>query len=215
MLFRSGIPKDGYISDANGLVIGALELPYGSYVLHEEEKGNYYKLDDITFNVGANGIELTGNSAGSTQCEVTGNGNLVLKIYNRKAEIDAQLLKVADGTSIALKGATFTLTDKDGTEILSGTTGDDGILSLGKLDAGVEYILKEVTAPNGYLAMKDDITITVSKDGEEIKVDVKTANPNAGVVTSQVITDDDGNKIIQIQVSNSSGTELPDRKSVV
>lgn len=206
---ENGIPKDGYISDANGLVIGALELPYGSYVLHEEEKGNYYKLDDITFNVGANGIELTGNSAGSTQCEVTGNGNLVLKIYNRKAEIDAQLLKVADGTSIALKGATFTLTDKDGTEILSGTTGDDGILSLGKLDAGVEYILKEVTAPNGYLAMKDDITITVSKDGEEIKVDVKTANPNAGVVTSQVITDDDGNKIIQIQVSNSSGTELP------
>ena len=77
------------------------------------------------------------------------------------------------------------------------------------MDAGVEYILKEVTAPNGYLAMKDDITITVSKDGEEIKVDVKTANPNAGVVTSQVITDDDGNKIIQIQVSNSSGTELP------
>lgn len=36
---ENGIPKDGYISDANGLVIGALELPYGSYVLHEEGEG--------------------------------------------------------------------------------------------------------------------------------------------------------------------------------
>ena len=132
--------------------------------------------------------------------------------------------KVDLGTEKALEGAKFTITTKgdensanvkyvkdDGT--LSNTevvlsTGDDGVIRLTRLDAGV-YTVTEVTPPSGYTAVKPftfEIKPTMTDDG-----------PNAGLTgLDGVLTTDQGGKVIAGITDGHAGdnnlTAKPDSK---
>lgn len=132
--------------------------------------------------------------------------------------------KVDLGTEKALEGAKFTITTKgdensanvkyvkdDGT--LSNTevvlsTGDDGVIRLTRLDAGV-YTVTEVTPPSGYTAVKPftfEIKPTMTDDG-----------PKAGLTgLDGVLTTDQGGKVIAGITDGHAGdnnlTAKPDSK---
>ncbi len=76
----------------------------------------------------------------------------------------------AEDESVLLNGAEFTLT-KNGTKVGSYTTDENGEISLTDLAEGT-YTLTETKAPVDYLALKEDITITVTREHKLVSVDV-------------------------------------------
>lgn len=132
--------------------------------------------------------------------------------------------KVDLGTEKALKDAKFTITtngDEKSTNVkyvkedgtLSNTevvlsTGDDGVIRLTRLDAGV-YTVTEVTPPSGYTAVNPftfEIKPTMTDDG-----------PNAGLTgLDGVLTTDQGGKVIAGITDGHAGdnnlTAKPDSK---
>ena len=90
--------------------------------------------------------------------------------------------------------------------VITGTTGSDGILTLGGLETG-EYRLVETRAPEGYSGAETAIRVTVT--GTEVKA------MQAGSV-SEVARDSDEYWVPgqqpgtwQIRVWNNQGVELP------
>lgn len=105
----------------------------------------------------------------------------------------------------ALKGAEFTFTSADTGKVFTGTTDENGVLTIEGLDAGT-YNVKETTAPDGYQAVADfAITITSDMTGETPTV---TTEDIAGR-TDAVVTTKDGATAIEVQVADKSFASLP------
>ncbi|MGO4993949.1 SpaA isopeptide-forming pilin-related protein [Jeotgalibaca porci] len=98
------------------------------------------------------------------------------------------------GNLIINNAATFTLT-KDGSPVLTQTTGNIGIATFSNLSSGT-YLLKETIAPNGFLGIAGAYTVVVS--GTNGQVTVTVTDPSGSVVNSNplVIT----NKITTISI---------------
>ncbi len=91
----------------------------------------------------------------------------------------------ADGKDIA--GAKMQILDKDGNVIEEWTTDETAHVLTAKLIAGTEYVLHEVSAPDGYTVAKDK-TFKVGEDDavtEVVMVDEKVpvATPNTPAPT--------------------------------
>lgn len=78
------------------------------------------------------------------------------KIAIKKTDVDGKVLK----------GAEFTLFDKNGNVVDKGTTNSDGTVAFNRIARG-KYVLKETKAPEGYVSL--DIETTVEIKGSEIK----------------------------------------------
>ena len=145
-----------------------------------------------------------GNSSPSTALS-----NVKFKLYSNADCADAHLVtKDARGTEIGTNG-----------EI---TTGSDGTVQIGILNAGI-YYLQETVTQNGYNKLSELVTITVAEDGmisysQESHSPSKRYNSNSNAenlvkangglfITG---TDADGNATgYTITVNNSTGVELP------
>lgn len=95
---------------------------------------------------------------------------------------------------------------QDAKTVASGTTGENGILSLGELENG-EYRLVETKSPDGYVLLESAIKITVTDNG----VTAKYGTNNLTVVTEENDAWVEGQTegTIQINVWNNPGAELP------
>ena len=90
--------------------------------------------------------------------------------------------------------------------VTSGTTGKNGILSLGELELG-EYRLVETKAPDGYLKAEHAIKIFVSISG--ISVMQETGYSDVNYQGDDDWVADQEEKTAQIRVWNNLGYELP------
>lgn len=97
-----------------------------------------------------------------------------------------------NGTS----GANWDATEDAATSIASES---DGILTLPELEVGRTYYLTEVTAPDGYQLLTQNIKIVVNENGD-IKVTYANGNP---------LPENTENKDINL-IPNTTGTELPE-----
>ena len=202
-------------------------LPPGTYELREKAAPDGYELlpSYIQFTVSETGVitlvsypEGVGLTDGIGQ---DGTLQYVLTIdnYTRK---NVSVWKT-DMDHNALGGALFALYKAedydDETEmplegkepVLTGTTEENGILTLGQLDSG-EYRLVETAAPAGYNRAEKAIRITVTLDG---------VTAMQGTEMSEVALDDEENEYhqywvegqtegtYQIRVWNSDGYQLP------
>lgn len=155
-----------------------------------------------------------------------------------KVKIVTETFKVAeDGTYYKLKDGTYTetaptnetiekyesttikytmkevVTWKTKTEEVSvtATVGADGVLRFDGLGEGT-YVIEEITAPDGYNLLKDEITVTITCTEPET---VTAATDEAtwkytlsGAITADEATATDGR--IHITVENKSGATLPE-----
>ena len=106
---------------------------------------------------------------------------------------------------IPLKGASFTLFEEDETtEVASGlTTGDDGLVELPatvKLDPDKIYKLKEITAPTGYVAKSNAVSVKVS--------DYALLDGFTGLITMEVPNTKDTGRITVSKLSEETGKAL-------
>ena len=151
----SVIPADGLIEimslDENGKAVLKSDVPFGSYYVKEISTDSHYVLSDekypVTFAYAGQEIpvvELAVNDGKSITNEM-----IYGEIHGMKKDEDGK----------ALAGATIGLFLTDGTEpILTTVSAEDGSFAFTDIPYG-EYVVREITAPEGYVM--DDTPYTV------------------------------------------------------
>ena len=131
------------------------------------------------------------------------------KVSICKTDTDGNVIKTGAGFELYKASDFDDATEKPKPEaeaIVSGTTGENGILYLGELMLG-EYRLIETKAPTGYVRLDSPIKITVAKGGV-----TATQGSRPSVIVVQGNTDwveGQAEDTIQICVWNNPGAKLP------
>ena len=152
--FLQVIDKDGnivdeWISTNEPHYIEALLISGETYTLHETIPAEGYVVaDDVTFTVNDKG-------------EVT-----EVKMYDDTTKVHITKLDIT--TKKELPGAKLQIIDGE-TIVEEWTSTDKAHIIEGKLIAGKEYTLREITAPKGY-EISDDIKFKVNEDGSVTSV---------------------------------------------
>ena len=128
---------------------------YGNkYEISEEQIGNRYILESID----KTSVTMSDEDVLST-------------VTNKKQQVKVSISKTDITTGKPVLGAILQVIEKDTNKIVEEwtTTEEDHIIN--KLPIG-EYILREITAPNGYVRA-EDVEFTVSNSGEIQKVEMQ------------------------------------------
>ena len=96
-----------------------------------------------------------------------------------------------DGVGNPLAGAEFTLTGSGGT-VVTGTSGDDGVVSWTDLPADEEYVLREIKAPEGFTL------------AAPVEVDVNAGRTSYVTVRN---SDDEALRILKVDAQNGSSIQ--------
>ncbi|MDO5018792.1 MAG: SpaA isopeptide-forming pilin-related protein [Lagierella massiliensis] len=126
-----------------------------------------------------------------------------MTITNKYFVYDFSILKVDEETKASLKGATFTIykSNENGDkldEVVSQTTGQDGLVTFNDLAPGI-YIIEETKTPDGFIAKVSKWTLTVDGTGQGM---IKDENDN--VLAKEIVEGVD-----RFTIENTPGTELP------
>ena len=149
-------PVDQWTSSEEDHVIN--ELTAGEYTLKETKTPDgCIPAADTTFAVNESG-ELENLSGENAALDEEG----ILKIKNIQTGIS---VRKVDGLGKPLSGAALQIVDAQGeTVIPEWTSGEEDYQIKGLLNIGVDYILKETKAPEGYL-LAEDIKFVLNDDG--------------------------------------------------
>ncbi len=160
-------------------------LPLGKYVVKETKAPKGYVVSTETQTVTISDETLQ---------------NLTFK----DDRIDLSISKLAVGGSVELQGAKFKITKTDGTEVIpewtSSTTPKK--ISYSALETGVNYVLKETSAPAGY-AYSADIQFEIKADGT---ISITNSAANASVSGQTLVMRD---APIAISVAKVDDTNAP------
>ena len=204
--FRDGTDKEKpavFVSDANGMVTIPV-LKEGTYALRETKAPLGWTLKDartFTLTFSPQGGSLTGIDPDNGQSET------VTQVVNQVYAVPITIRKTVSGTDSPLSGAVFSLhaSGADGSMVstpIPGSeryvTGDDGLVSLGRLRRGVYYLVEE-QAPAGYQRLKEPIRVTIPDSGASPVTAIKAVSNTGLSVTDEGV----------ITVGNSAGVTLP------
>ena len=174
-------------SDEKG-VFTFTKFDYGDWIVRETKAPEGYNImEDVEFHVGDDWTE----PAPVTCIDIPNHYEFVK----------------TDTSGRPLAGATFVLETKDGKEVGTFTSGSDGIVHVTDMKPG-EYVIREITAPDGFNRSDEHITVVVDEHYivpeemyhlcnipnhyEFVKTDT-AGNPLAGVVFA--LEDLKGNKL--------------------
>ena len=99
-----------------------------------------------------------------------------------------------DWSGNSLSGAVFTLKDDTGADVAAETytSREDGLITIAYLSKGT-YHLKEIEAPKGYVAIPDEITITIGENNSSVSINgpenlfYPILNPGDGMSASIIV----------------------------
>ena len=167
---------------------------------YSEEEGKYV-FEDFT--------------DGSAETVPDEEGNLTLNVKDEPVKV-VKIVKKARmtyGDDQELPGVGFELyrenqveedKPKEGEEpVVSGTTGDDGVLELGALSGQSVYYLFETSVPEGYVGIDGPVIITTKKNGS-----VKEVTHDGQELAFEVTTDDHNIETASITIVNMAKFEL-------
>lgn len=181
-------------TDATGGVTFT-NLPLGKYVVKETKAPKGYVVSTETQTVTISDETLQ---------------NLTFK----DDRIDLSISKLAVGGSTELQGAKLKITKTDGTVVIpewtSSTTPKK--ISYSALETGVNYVLKETSAPAGY-AYSADITFRINADGT-ITIDTGNSDANASV-SGQTLVMRDAPIAISVEKVDASNSNAPLQNAIL
>lgn len=180
-------------SNENG-VVKFDGLVAGDYTIQETRSPEGYLLSNEVWTVTA--TERTNNDTVTVDVVLKdSNGNVVTTIVNEPEirDIDLEFIKVDSQTDSALSGAEFTLTSEDGEFTKTATSDTNGKIVFEKISEGI-YILKEKTAPEGYLPSEETLTVKVEMINGELGYTVSGDEDNDWLFYD---TDDDGKHLLK------------------
>ena len=163
---NDGKTVEKWTSDGTNHVIS--ELAVGKYTLKEIAVPDGYVIaTDIEFEVFADG-SVTLKDAETTAVSEDGNPLIVMIDDTTKVRISKQDITTGE----ELPGAKLQIIDKDGNVIFEWLSTNEPHYIEAKLIAGEKYILREITAPDGY-EIAEDVEFTVNEDGSVTEVVMK------------------------------------------
>ena len=188
-----GAVVDTITTDENG-VGTSKKLPYGNYTLEEVRAPSGYELSEASKNVT---IDSNGQTIGVT-------------FENTKILGKISILKVDSADkNVKLPGAVFEVKDSKGTVVDTITTGENGVGTSKELPYG-NYTVEEVGAPSGYELLEESENVTISSNGETIKLTFENSKLLGLISIEKVDSGDSEIKLegAEFKVINSNGEEV-------
>ncbi len=187
---QSDIDKNGWdnakthdvlVTDEKGYALSK-ELPYGKYLVRETKvPKDLYKTKDFT-------VTVTEDSRVPQQWRVFNDGPF--KAYIRIVKKDAE-----NGNTVLLPGVTFKIKNTDTEEYVEQKVGDKKISEFTTDETGTittplqlkygNYVVEEITAPEGYVITEESYPLEVTTDG-----------------MLKVSEDIDGDPVIEVVIEN-------------
>lgn len=190
------------VTGKDGKVTFVSDLPLGKYYVKEVEAPKGYVKSDITYDVNAS---YQGDSIKVLEFEAEFT-NAPIKVYFTKTDITGEH---------ELEGAVLSIIDADGKVVEKWTSGKKAHL-IERLPIG-KYILREETAPFGYVIAKDvEFTVTETADIQKVsmkdeaavgKIIIEKTNADTGKALAGAkfeIRDKDG-KVIETLITDKNG----------
>lgn len=140
---------DTRITNSSGLADFS-GLTEGTYYLKEMTPPPGYKLPSPN---NAVAVVIAKDPTDNDKMTVTYDG-IAKDLYtmeNTHAVGELRIKKVAKGSTTGISGASFSIYDKTGERVVSGTTDGNGLVTLSGLTLGETYYYKETAAPNRYV----------------------------------------------------------------
>ena len=157
-----------YRTSGSDGIVEFSKLKPGIYTLQEEKAPAEHIKSDKTWrvNVGIDGfVTIIEIGLGSTGESLVGKDTIVLEVTNKPVATKFTVYK-KDNENIPLQGAKFKITTTDGTEVTTGTSDKNGLVSFGKkLEKGT-YLLEEETAPSGFKKLDKKWVIEIGSDSK-------------------------------------------------
>ncbi len=174
-------PHDVLVTDEKGYALSK-ELPYGTYLVKETKvPKDLYKTKDFT-------VTVTEDSRVPQQWRVFNDGPF--KAYIRIVKKDAE-----NGNTVLLSGVTFKIKNNDTDEYVEQKVGDKKISEFTTDETGTittplqlkygNYVVEEITAPEGYVITEESYPLEVTTDG-----------------MLKVSEDIDGDPVIEVVIEN-------------
>ena len=135
------------------------------------------------------------------------------EIVNARTEFTYQLqvIKTDDTGSTYLQNVPFTVTDPNGGTPLNGVTDENGCITFNAIfRPGIEYVLTETAAPDGYQMLPADIRFVVRDDTENDKQTIEFVNEaQLNGFVELTLSEEDEKAVLTVHVINQAGYELP------
>ena len=195
------IPADGLISeislDENMTVKFDVQLPFGKYYVQEIGTDEHYVLNGekylVTFEYQGQDIQTVSIDCGTFENRL------------KRGKIEGIKTNESGGP---LENALFGLFAMDCTEfteenaLMTAKSDDKGCFSFADIPFG-EYVIRELSAPDGYILSDESYPVTVSENDEIIRIEIE----NKPVTVEIPKRDADGNELkgAQMQLLNSNG----------
>ena len=195
------IPADGLISeislDENMTVKFDVQLPFGKYYVQEIGTDEHYVLNGekylVTFEYQGQDIQTVSIDCGTFENRL------------KRGKIEGIKTNESGGP---LENALFGLFAMDCTEfteenaLMTAKSDDKGCFSFADIPFG-EYVIRELSAPDGYILSDESYPVTISENDEIIRIEIE----NKPVTVEIPKRDADGNELkgAQMQLLNSNG----------
>ena len=192
LINNDGETVEKWTSDGTNHVV--TELPAGDYTLKEIAAPDGYVIaTDIEFEVFADGSVIL-EGAETTSISEDGNPLFVMIDDVTKVRISKQDITTGE----ELPGAKLQIIDKDGNVIFEWISTNEPHYIEAKLIAGEKYILREITAPDGY-EIAEDVEFTVNADGSVTEVtmhDERSKTPTTPILSGSPQTGDNHSNLM-------------------
>lgn len=207
------------ITTAAGETSRLTDLPFGTYVLKEIVPPKHYSAGSSstwtirlcytedqqmwTLQTDGNNLRYAGNDQ---------NGQWIIVNTRNEYTYQLKVIKTDDSGSEYLQDVSFTVTNPAGGGLLSGVTDENGCITFDAIfRPGIEYVLTETAAPDGYQMLPADIRFVVRDNRENDTQTVEVLNKDElnGLVDT-TLSDDGGVTMLVIHVKNQAGYVLPE-----
>ena len=206
-----------YRSSGSDGIVQFSKLKPGIYTLKEEQapkKPQEYIKSDKTWrvNVGIDGVvTIIEIGLGSTGETLVGKDTIELPVTNKPVATEFKVYK-KDNENVPLQGAKFKITTTDGTEVTTGTSDKNGLVSFGKKLENGTYLLEEESAPAGFKKLDKKWVIEIANNKARVYNYIQGPSTGTDTNVNKSILGVEGTKWVEVAKRPLTGWILGDNR---
>ena len=193
------------------------KLKPGIYTLKEEQapkKPQEYIKSDKTWrvNVGIDGVvTIIEIGLGSTGETLVGKDTVELEVTNKPVATEFKVYK-KDNENVPLQGAKFKITKTDGTQVTTGESDKNGLVSFDKKLENGTYLLEEESAPAGFKKLDKKWVIEIDNNKAKVYNYIKGPESGTDSGVNKSILGVEGTKWVNVSKRPIDGWILGDNR---
>ena len=203
-----------YRSSGQGGIVDFNNLKPGIYTLREEKAPAEHIKSDKTWrvNVGIDGIvTIIEIGLGSTGETLVGKDTIILEVTNKPVATEFKVYK-KDNENVPLQGAKFKITTTDGTEVTTGESDKNGLVSFGKKLENGTYLLEEESTPAGFKKLDKKWVIEIANNKARVYNYIQGPSTGTDPKVNKSILGVEGTKWAEVSKRPLTGWVLGDNR---